>query len=392
MGPAMPAAEQPERPTLSSWAEAGKVLCIRLDSMGDVLMTGPAVRAVKESSPGRRVSFLTSSRGAEAARLIPWIGEVIVYDAPWMKATLPRPESAGDLAAIEAIRSAAFEGAVIFTVYSQSSLPAALFCYLADIPLRLAYCRENPYQLLTDHVPEDEPDGAITDLCPPAIGPAGTAEPLRIRHEVRRQLDLVARIGCTTGDDRLSMRIPADAVESVKRSLLELGVNGGAFVVLHPGAGARSRRYPADGFAEVGRYLAGEAGLPVIFTGDETEGPLIEAVRQRMGARSHTLAGRLRLDELAALLSMAALLVSNNTGPAHIAAAVGTPVVSLYALTNPQHVPWKVPSRVLFHDVPCKYCYKSVCPRGTNDCLRLVSPEDVISAALELLGPCLRSA
>ena len=69
-----------------------------------------------------------------------------------------------------------------------------------------------------------------------------------------------------------------------------------------------------------------------------------------------------------------------------VAAAVGTPVVDLYALTNPQHTPWAVPNRVLFHDVPCKYCYKSTCPEGHHHCLRLVAPEAIVAAACELLS------
>jgi len=87
---------------------------------------------------------------------------------------------------------------------------------------------------------------------------------------------------------------------------------------------------------------------------------------------------------LAALVASAPLLVSNNTGPIHVAAAVGTPVVDLYALTNPQHTPWGVPHQVPFHDVPCKYCYKSVCPEGHGNCLRLVEPEAVVEAARSL--------
>jgi ADP-heptose:LPS heptosyltransferase len=103
-------------------------------------------------------------------------------------------------------------------------------------------------------------------------------------------------------------------------------------------------------------------------------------------ARSHSLAGRLSLAELAALISLAPVLISNNTGPVHIAAATGTPVVDLYALTNPQHTPWLVPHRVLFQDVPCKFCYKSICPQQHHNCLRLVHPESVVEAALELLA------
>jgi ADP-heptose:LPS heptosyltransferase len=101
---------------------------------------------------------------------------------------------------------------------------------------------------------------------------------------------------------------------------------------------------------------------------------------------AQSLAGRLDVAELAAVLARAPLLVSNNTGPVHLAAAVGTPVVDLYALTNPQHTPWGVPHRVLSHDVPCKYCYKSVCPLGHHDCLRAVAPAAVVTAALDLLG------
>jgi ADP-heptose:LPS heptosyltransferase len=78
------------------------------------------------------------------------------------------------------------------------------------------------------------------------------------------------------------------------------------------------------------------------------------------------------------------VFLTNNTGPAHIAAAVGTPVVDLYALTNPQHTPWHVPSRVLFHDVPCRNCFSSVCREEHHRCLRGVAPADVAAAVLDL--------
>jgi ADP-heptose:LPS heptosyltransferase len=89
---------------------------------------------------------------------------------------------------------------------------------------------------------------------------------------------------------------------------------------------------------------------------------------------------------MAALLASAPLLISNNSGPVHIAAAVGTPVVDLYALTNPQHTPWRVPSRVLSHDVPCRWCYRSICPEGHQNCLRLVEASEVAAAARELFA------
>ena len=99
----------------------------------------------------------------------------------------------------------------------------------------------------------------------------------------------------------------------------------------------------------------------------------------------HDVSGRLTLGELGALIAGAQLLISNNSGPVHVAAALATPVVDLYALTNPQHTPWQVPHRVLYHDVPCRYCMKSVCPQQHNDCLRRVAPSAVVEAALQLL-------
>ncbi len=329
-------------------------------------MTTPALRAVKESSPGRRISLLTSPWGEGIARMIPEIDQVLVYDAPWMKATAARADSAPEYEIIKQLRAHKFDGAIVFTVYSQNPLPSAFLCYLADIPLRAAHCRENPYQLLTHWVKDPEPEGGV-------------------RHEVQRQLDLVAAIGGHTDDNRLSLRIAQEALAEARSLLAQLGIGPNRpWIVMHPGATAASRRYPAEGFAAAARHLNHD-GYQVVFTGTSAEKTLIEQIQGLMQTPSHSLAGRLDLPQLAALISLAPLLVSNNTGPVHIAAAVGTPVVDLYALTNPQHTPWVVPHRVLFHDVPCKYCYKSICPEEHHHCLKLVRPETIVQAANDLL-------
>jgi lipopolysaccharide heptosyltransferase II len=300
---------------------------------------------------------------------VPWVDEVIVYDAPWMKATTGRIHPGPDFGMIDRISDARFDGAVIFTVYSQNPLPAALFCHLAGIPLRLAHCRENPYQLLTDWVPEPEPEHVV-------------------RHEVRRQLDLVSAVGCHTDDQHLTLRVPERARRRVEALLTARGLEvNRPWVAIHPGSTAPSRRYPPERFAEVARRLVRDHRVQVVFTGGECERAEVAAIRAAMeGEPSITLAGDLELAELAALMARASVLVANNTGPVHVAAAVGTAVVDLYALTNPQHTPWMAPHRVLNHDVPCKYCYKSVCPEGHHHCLRLVTPEQVVQAAVELLG------
>ncbi|EYB69158.1 hypothetical protein DEIPH_ctg011orf0144 [Deinococcus phoenicis] len=351
---------------MTGWSEARNILAVRLDTLGDVLMTTPALRALKGGSPGRRLTLLTSPPGAAVARLVPEIDEVLVYGAPWLKATPPRTSSVPDLEMIHLLREQQFDAAVIFTVYSQNPLPSAMLCSLADIPLRLAHCRENPYQLLTDWVRETEPEGGI-------------------RHEVQRQLDLVAAVGARTPDERLSLSFSPGAAARVAERLAGLALTR-PWVVIHPGATAASRRYPPESFAQAARQLAGQ-GLTLLFTGSGGEAELIADIRRMAGGVGHSLAGELDLEELSALIARAPLLISNNTGPAHMAAALGTPVVDLYALTNPQHTPWQVPSRVLSHDVPCRWCYRSVCPEGHHLCLRGVPPEEVVAAALDLLEP-----
>src|SRR4051812_40739669 len=106
-------------PDRDAWAAAANVLAVRLDALGDVLMTEPAIRALKEARPGRRVTLLTSPAGAALGPILPAVDGVIVYDAPWMKATAPRAEARPDWAVIERLRRARFDAAAIFTVYSQ---------------------------------------------------------------------------------------------------------------------------------------------------------------------------------------------------------------------------------------------------------------------------------
>src|SRR5690606_29729565 len=278
----------------AAWARVERLLCVRLDALGDVIMTGPALRALKRGHPGRHVTLLTSPAGASVGRYLPGVDEVLVYEAPWVKATPARARSLSDRLIARHLRQRHFEGAVIFTVYSQSALPAAQLCYLADIPRRLAHCRENPYQLLTDWIPDPEPHA-------------------RLRHEVRRRLDLVRHIGALPDDDRLRLLLPPEYFARARRQLQSLGLHAGMpWVVLHPGATAPSRRYPASAFAAAARQLVREHGCAVVFTGSAAERALVERVRRSMDAPSYSLAGQLSFGALCGLIAHAPVLVSNN--------------------------------------------------------------------------------
>jgi lipopolysaccharide heptosyltransferase II len=351
---------------LREWgADVRRILCIRLDNLGDVLMTTPALHALRTAQPGRHLTLLASRSGKAAAPFIDAIDDVIEYDAPWVKQDAP-VDALADLAMRARLAAAHFDAAVIFSVYSQNPLPAAMLCHLAGIPLRLAHCRENPYGLLTDWVPESEPQH-------------GT------RHEVERQLALVAQVGARSADTRMRFAERAADAATLSHKLQARGVESNApFIVVHPGATAESRRYPVERFAQVIARLGEQLHWPVLVTGSAGESALC---RQACGTSGHAvdLSGALELGELGALIRRARVLISNNSGPVHLASALGTPVVDLYALTNPQHMPWQTPHRVLYHDVPCRWCYRSVCPEGHHACLLGVQVDEVAAAALELL-------
>ena len=357
-------------PDNEPWRRAQRVLAVRLDNLGDVLMTTPALAAICQSLHGAHLTLLTSQAGAAVAPCVPELDDVIVFDAPWVQHA---NADGGDIGQceqrlIDTLRERRFDAAVIFTVCTQSALPAALLCRLAGIPLRLAHSREDPYGLLSHWVRET--DELRTGM----------------RHEVQRQLALVGAVGYAVDDDRLRLRVTAQQRQHAWALLRDAGVAPArAYFVVHPGASAASRRYPAARFGSAADGIAAASGCLPIFTGDASEQPLIDEARRCMSQPSITLAGRVGLPELAALIGDARLLLSNNTGPAHIAAALGTPVTVLYALTNPQHTPWRVATRVLSHDVPCRHCLQSVCPQGHHDCLMKVQTDDVVRAATTLL-------
>ena len=367
------------------WKHARRVLAVRLDNLGDLLMTTPALAALRESLPQAHITLLSTPSVAAAANHLPMIDAAWSCAMPWTAQGAAQRDAAAPLGEAESalvarLAQGCFDAAVIFTVSTQSPLPAALLVRMAGIPLRLAHCRENPYGLLTDWVPE-------TDEM--ASG---------MRHEVQRQLALVRAVGCTTRDERMRFEIAQADRDTLARRLRHIGIAAGRpYVVMHPGATAASRRWPPARFGQVAAELVQRSDCAVVFAGDGSDLPRVVAALREVAQAEQppaapvvSLAGELSLGELAALIDGAQVLVANNSAPMHLAAALGTPVASLYALTNPQHTPWRVPARVLSHDVPCRWCLQSVCPQQHHGCLRGIEPPRVLEAVLQLLPSTLR--
>ena len=352
------------------WQRAQRILVIRLDNLGDVILATPAIHAIRARLPSARLTLLASPSGAQVAALDPDLDDVIVYRAPWMDPDcLLSQDPSREASMIAQLRRRGFDGAIIFTSYHQSSLPAAFLAYQAGVPLRHAASIDGPGSLLTSR----------------------HRHPEKMMHEVERGLDLVSGLGFEpSGDD---LRIESSSVDRMRiEALIEGRRAEGPVLVIHPGCACPSRTYPSDRYVEVARVLQQELAAQIIWTGTTSDAPIVEQIRRALDNPGISLVGQTSLSALAALLAEADLAITNNTGPMHVAAAVHTPVVVLFALTNPpaEWHPWKVPHRLLNQPVDCAICYNRICP-NEQKCLRDVSIDNVVQAVIDLL-PSRRSA
>src|SRR5437763_6433786 len=223
------------------WRTVRRVLAGRLDNLGDVLVTTPAIHAIKQSLPmlargvpGASLTLLASPVGAQAGRLNPDIDEVIVYEAPWMDPWHRLPQDADrEQRMIATLKEREFDAAIIFTSFRQSALPAAYLCYLAGIPLRVAASIDGPGSLLTTrhkHPERTWPGGPLPDRAQSARAERG------MMHEVERGLDLVGAIGLGTGDLDLVLAVPDGARADVAAFLSANQAEGGRRESDEPGA------------------------------------------------------------------------------------------------------------------------------------------------------------
>jgi ADP-heptose:LPS heptosyltransferase len=323
--------------------------------MGDVLLAGPAVRAVAAGAD--RVTLLCGPRGRAAGELLPGVDRVVEFRTPWIDPEPPPVCGPAVLALVRRLAGVGADAAVILTSFHQSALPLALLLRMAGVPFVAAISDDYPGSLLD-----------VRHLVPDTV------------HEVERNLAVAAAAGfpAPPGDDRrLAIRRPPRPAGALC---------DGRYVVVHPGASVPARAWAAERHAQLVAALI-DHGHRVVVTGSDEERALTAAVA---GARSGVvdLGGKLGVAALAELLAGADVVVAANTGPAHLAAAVGTPVVSLFAPTVPAERwrPWGVPHIVLgAQDIGCAGCGARACPVGGHPCLDPVDVTEVV-AAVERLG------
>ncbi|MDQ3978699.1 MAG: glycosyltransferase family 9 protein [Actinomycetota bacterium] len=350
----------------SEWASIRNLLVVRLDNVGDLVMLSPALRTLRASLPETRITLMASAAGPQVAPLLPWLDDLMVERVVWQDASGQlelNPDR--ERALVEQIAARHFDAALIFTSFSQSPWPPAYACYLAGIPLRAGQSADFGGSLLTNSVPALE----------------------REAHQVDRNLHLLESLGFVVRDRHLEVAIPIEAQAAAAQLLAGFGLERDQpFVALAAGASCAARRYPPERSAEVATRLA-DTGLPVVVLGGPREVDLLQPVLDRNRGRPvWSLVGRTSVAELAAVLARAAIVVTNDSGPMHLADAVGRPQVVLFSGTDleSQWRPRASPSRLLRRPTACSPCYRFDCPFEL-ECLDIPA-EEVVDHVLDLVG------
>ena len=354
-----------------------RILAVRLDNIGDVIMLGPALAAVRATLPRASITLLATPGGSQAAPLLPWIDDVMVHRVLWQDISGTWPlDPARELALVNEIASRQFDAALIFTSFTQSPHPPAYVCYLAGIPHRIAQSREFGGGVLTQWVRPLSDDA----------------------HQVERNLHLLRSAGFAVPEANLEIRIPVAAQAAADRLLAESGIAPGEpFVALAPGASAAARRYDPERYGMVAAALGGRphpvtgAPMTVVMLGSEREIATLGGMAAG-GAGVVSLAGRTSVPELAGIINRAALTLANNSAPLHLADALRRPMLIMYSGTEweSQWQPRVAPATLLRRPTACSPCFAFQCPYRM-ECLDF-QPSEVVAAAVELLRATHREA
>ena len=331
--------------------------------LGDAVMTTPALAAVREGFPDARIVLLARPLVAELFRHHPDVDEVMVYERPGRhEGALGRLRLAGE------VRRRRFDGALLL----QNAFDAALIAFLGRIPERAGYPTDGRRFLLTLPVP----------LTPAILE----------RHEVEYYLCLLDGLGIPRPVPvSLKLGVTNQERETMVTRLASLGIERGApIVAINPGAtyGSAKRWYP-DRFAAVADALSAEWGARVVVVGSAAEAPLAGEIEAATRNPPVNLAGKTTVRELMALLSLSSFLVTNDSGPMHIGAALGVPLVAIFGPTDWRRTsPWSERAKVVRVEIDCSPCRLRVCDRG-HECMLGVTPGMVVDAAKALLpgGP-----
>ena len=319
-----------------------RILLIRLSSLGDIVLITPAIRAVRAHFPDAHITMLVGKQSAEVLRENPHLDEIITFDR------FAKDKDTGEmLRTVRVLRERKFTLAIDL----QRKFRTALLMYLSGAVERVGKGR-----LCTVRVPEQ-----------------GN------KHATSHYFDLLHAVGIPAVDQRLELFLAASERADAAQRFDTAGVRRtGLKVGFFPGAGWKLREWMPERFAAIGDRLVQHFDAEVLIFGGEKESALVHTVADLMSGRAVRFAGNLQVRELAACIEKCNLFLTNDTGPMHIAAAVGTPIVSLFGPGN--HIrfqPIGELHQIIRHDVPCSPCKQFTDKCKDNICMKKITVDEV---------------
>ena len=336
-------------------SQAERILITRIDRIGDVVLSTAVFPAIKRRYPKSQVAALVSKETEAVVRGNPWIDDVIAYD-----------KGSGLRSWLETVWFgwSLKKNRFNVVIHLHPTNRVNIISWLASIPIRIGYRRKN-YYLLTHVIEEKKWQGK--------------------KHEADYNFDLLALIGVPK-PDKLEFYFPlVDSDKDLLNCILPQPFND-RYVVFHPSASCKSKKWAPDRLARVADQLVRDYGvLPVIIGGRDSGIPDALNMQEFMEASAVNLLGKLNLGMLGWLLKGARLLISNDSGPVHIASALGTPVISIFGRRQPglsvtRWRPLSSNSSFLQKDVGCVECFAHLCQIDFK-CLKELKAEEVIEEA-----------
>lgn len=336
------------------------ILIIRLDRIGDVLLSTPAIKSVRNAYPDSRISAMVRPYCEGIVKGNPYLDEVIIYDKDGKQKGIP-----GNLSFILNLRKRNFGLAIIL----HPTVRSHIITFLSGIPERVGYDKKLGC-LLTKKVPH--------------------TKQLGLKHEIDYSLDLLRYIGIEASERELYMPIQGESEEKIKNIFAENGLSGSdTIIALNPSASCASKRWPEKRFAELGDRLVNEYNARIVIISDAKDRAFADSVSGLMKSASVNLSGMTTVSDLASVLKRTMLFISNDSGPVHMACALGRPVIAIFGRSDRGLSPkrWGPVGRgdiVLHKDVGCVECLAHNCKIGYK-CLEAVTIDEVMSAVKKIL-------
>lgn len=333
------------------------ILVIRTAYIGDAIMTLPVLRPLRERFSRAKISFLTSTGAADLITNNPYIDEVIAYDPFWFY----KSGKGAYLDFIRNIRERRFD----LVIEARGDIREFLFIlWPLKARHKVSYSVGGGGYLLTDVVPYKE-----------------------LKHKVEYHLDIARHLGCSTEGAEMGVYLTGEEKKGIRGLIDRAGIRK-PFICVHPGARLPLKMWMPERYAMLCDCIKKKFRLPVVLLGASGDKRVVYDIIRHMENKPVSLQGKLRLRELAGVISESSLLICNDSLPMHIAAAVKTPVVAIFGPSkNKETAPYGNVNRVVEKDFPCRYtCDESTCRhKSFHSCMRDISVDDVLGAVEDII-------